>query len=101
PTLNRPEHRSVSELCRVLALCAACGLIVSCSARSGHPASPPNVLVVAQSLDDLVSLDPAEGFELSSLQAFTSIYQRLVQPDPDEPSRLVPTLATSWAQGPT
>jgi peptide/nickel transport system substrate-binding protein len=84
-----------------LALAAVCGLIVACSGRSGHPAGLPNVLVVAQSLDDLVSLDPAEGFELSSLQAFTNIYQRLVQPDPEDPNKLVPTLAASWAQGPT
>jgi peptide/nickel transport system substrate-binding protein len=88
------------ELWRILALCAACGLIVSCQGRS-HLASPPDVLVVAQSLDDLVSLDPAEGFELSSLQAFTSLYQRLVQPDPDDPALLIPTLAASWAAGPT
>ena len=47
-------------------------------------AGPPDVLVVAQSLDDITSLDPAEGYELSSMQAFTS-YQRLVQPDPDHP----------------
>jgi peptide/nickel transport system substrate-binding protein len=63
-------------------------------------ASPPDVLVVAQSLDDVVSLDPAEGFELSSVQAFTSVYQRLVQPDPDDPAVLVPTLAAEWQPGP-
>ncbi len=85
----------------MLATCAILGLIVACSGRSGHAAGPSNVLVVAQSLDDLVSLDPAEGFELSSMQAFTSIYQRLVQPNPDDPTVLVPTLADSWAPGPT
>lgn len=88
-------------MCRVLAICGASGLLLSCSGNTGSAAGPSNVLVVAQSLDDLVSLDPAEGFELSSLQAFTNIYQRLVQPDPDDPTVLVPTLATSWAAGPT
>jgi peptide/nickel transport system substrate-binding protein len=77
-------------------MAAACGLLGSCSAHGGHAAGPSNVLVVAQSLDDLISLDPAEGFELSSLQTFTNIYQRLVQPDPDDPTMLVPTLAASW-----
>jgi peptide/nickel transport system substrate-binding protein len=62
-------------------------------------ASPPDILVVVQSLDDIVSLDPAEGFELSSIQAFTSLYQRLVQPDPDQPNVLRPTLASSWKPG--
>lgn len=63
--------------------------------------SPPDVLVVVQSLDDLISLDPAEGFELSSVQAFTSLYQRLVQPDPDHPAELRPALPSSWHPGST
>jgi peptide/nickel transport system substrate-binding protein len=76
------------------ALCALCVCLPS------RAASPPNVLVVAQSLDDIISLDPAEGFELSSVQTFTSVYQRLVQPDPENPKVLVPTLAASWTPGP-
>jgi peptide/nickel transport system substrate-binding protein len=65
----------------------------------GQAASPPDVFVVAQSLDDITSLDPAVGFELSSIQSFTSIYQRLVQPDPDTPAVPRPTLASSWQPG--
>jgi peptide/nickel transport system substrate-binding protein len=57
-------------------------------------------LVVVQSLDDLVSLDPAEGFELSSLQALNTLYQRLVRPDPADPSHLKPVLARSWTIDP-
>jgi peptide/nickel transport system substrate-binding protein len=76
-------------------LSAGWGLHGLCSA------SPPQVLVVAQDLDDIVSLDPAEGFELSSVQAFTNVYQRLVQPDPDQPAVLRPVLASAWHQGPT
>jgi peptide/nickel transport system substrate-binding protein len=67
---------------------------------NSHAASPPGVLVVVQSLDDIVSLDPAEGFELSSVQAFTSLYQRLVQPDPGHPAVVRATLATSWQEDP-
>ena len=63
-------------------------------------AGPPQVLVVAQDLDDIVSLDPAEGFELSSEQVFTNIYQRLLQPDPDQPAVLKPVLASAWREGP-
>ncbi len=55
---------------------------------------------MAQSLDDIVSLDPAEGFELSSLQAFTALYQRLVQPNRDRPEQLDPHLAARWTAGP-
>ncbi|MBF9002762.1 ABC transporter substrate-binding protein [Vibrio nitrifigilis] len=58
--------------------------------------TPDNTLVVAQSLDDVTSLDPAQGFELSSVQSFNNLYQRLVQSDPNDPTQLKPTLAASW-----
>lgn len=74
-------------------------LVLAGSCPLAWSASAPDTLVVAQSLDDLVSLDPAEGFELSSVQAFTSLYQRLVQPDPEQPTRLRATLAASWQAG--
>ena len=44
-------------------------------------ATPPNTLVVVQSLDDIVSLDPAEANELSSIQTVPSLYQRLDCPN--------------------
>jgi peptide/nickel transport system substrate-binding protein len=74
-------------------LAAGCGFHGLCVG------SPPQILVVAQDLDDLVSLDPAEGFELSSEQAFTNVYQRLVQSDPDQPGVLKPVLASGWHTG--
>ncbi len=74
-------------------------LCISCFVRIGCAAGLPDVLVVAQSMDDIVSLDPAEGFEISSLQLFTNVYQRLVQPDRGDPTVLVPTLASAWTAG--
>jgi peptide/nickel transport system substrate-binding protein len=71
-------------------------LLLACCAQVAHAASPPQILVVAQDLDDIVSLDPAEGYELSSMQAATSLYQRLVQPDPDHPQNIRPGLAAGW-----
>lgn len=59
-------------------------------------ATPPTTLVVAQSLDDIVSLDPAEANELSSIQTIPSLYQRLVQADRDAPAKITPVLAESW-----
>ena len=58
-----------------------------------HAATPPGTLVVAQGLDDIVSLDPAEANELSSIQTVPSLYQRLVQPDRDTPEKISPILA--------
>ncbi|CAM3442875.1 ABC transporter substrate-binding protein [Rouxiella silvae] len=62
-------------------------------------ATPANTLVIAQSLDDASSFDPAQGFELTTVQAFNNIYQRLIQSDPNNPIDLKPTLAFSWQAG--
>lgn len=69
------------------------------TAFSVNAATPKDTLVVVQSTDDADSFDPAKGFELTSVQAFTNIYQRLVQSDPQNPIDLKPTLATSWQPG--
>lgn len=61
--------------------------------------TPPDALVVAQSIDDAVSFDPAEGFELTTVQSFNNLYQRLVQPDRDDGTKIDPVLAASWQVG--
>lgn len=66
---------------------------------SAQAATPPDTLVIAQSIDDTSSFDPAQGFELTTVQAFNNIYQRLVQSDPNNPIDLKPTLAASWETG--
>lgn len=75
-----------------LLICAAL------SVDAAMAATPPSTLIVAQSLDDIVSLDPAESNELSSIQTLPSLYQRLVQADRDDPARLQPMLAASWQE---
>ncbi len=72
-------------------------LMLALSMANGYAKTPDNTLVVAQSLDDITSLDPAQGFELSSVQSFNNLYQRLVQSNPNNPTELQPTLAASWA----
>jgi peptide/nickel transport system substrate-binding protein len=61
--------------------------------------TPPKVLVVAQSIEDAVSFDPAEGYELTTVQTFNNVYQRLVQSNPNNPTQIVPALAASWKLG--
>lgn len=73
---------------------------LSVGTASAYAATPPNTLVVAQGLDDLVSLDPAEANELSSIQTVPSLYQRLVQADRNDPKNVEPVLAESWQANP-
>ena len=66
---------------------------------NAQAATPANTLVIAQSIDDVVSFDPAQGFELTTVQSFNSLYQRLIQSDPKNPIELKPTLASEWQAG--
>lgn len=75
-------------------------LVLTALTAAAHAATPPNTLVVAQGLDDIVSLDPAEANELSSIQTVPSLYQRLVQPDRNNPEKIVSILAESWQADP-
>ncbi len=56
---------------------------------------PPNVLVIGRIIGDVVSLDPAEAFELTSTWVDEHVYNTLVEFSRDF-TRAVPELATSW-----
>lgn len=58
--------------------------------------TPEDTLIVVQPLDDIISLDPAESFELSSIQTLPSLYQRLVQANRDNPDEIISDLASSY-----
>ncbi len=58
--------------------------------------TPAEVLVVAQNIDDIVSIDPAEAYEFSSGEYVTQTYDRLVQYDAPDVKKLAPGLASEW-----
>lgn len=74
----------------------AIAIAISSSAWAKTPA---DTLIVARSIDDIVSLDPAESFEITATNTLTNLYQRLLEPDRNNPSVLVPALAKSWTAG--
>ncbi len=59
-------------------------------------ATPENGLVMADFIDDVISLDPAEVFEFSAAEAQAQIYDRLVTYPPDNVSKLEGLVAESW-----
>jgi len=59
-------------------------------------ATPADTLVIADRIDDIVSLDPAEVFEFAGGDATRNIYDKLVDFDPKKIGPLVPSLAESW-----
>ncbi len=77
-------------------------LALACALVAGHPAqaaTPADTLIVALSLDGIISFDPAESFETVSNSSLRNVYQTLVTPDIDDPRRLAPALATEWQAG--
>jgi peptide/nickel transport system substrate-binding protein len=60
-------------------------------------ATPKDTIVVATAFDDIISLDPAEAFEISAGELMGNCYDRLLRYDVADPSKLLPDLAKSWA----
>ena len=59
-------------------------------------ATPPGTLVQAFAFDDIITMDPAESFEISGGEIIGNTYERLIRFDPSEPSKLSGSLAHSW-----
>ncbi len=80
---------------RALALAAVAAL--TAAALPLHAATPKDTLVVAMAFDDIISLDPAEAFEISAGEMMGNGYDRLIRYDVNDPSKLLPDLAKSWS----
>ncbi len=58
--------------------------------------TPKDTLVVAKNIDDMITLDPAETYELSGGEIVSNLYDRLVGYEQEDIKKLVPTLAESY-----
>jgi peptide/nickel transport system substrate-binding protein len=67
------------------------------TAPSLHAATPKDTLVLAMAFDDIITLDPAEAFEISAGELLGNSYDRLLRFDVNDPGKLVPDVAASWA----
>lgn len=59
-------------------------------------ATPKDTLVVALAFDDIITMDPAEAFEISAGEIMGNCYDRLLRYDVGDPSKLLPDLAKTW-----
>ncbi len=58
--------------------------------------TPKDSLVVAWQFDDIITLDPAETFEISGSEVIGNTYDKLISYDLDDVSKISPSIATSW-----
>lgn len=63
-------------------------------------ATPANTLVVADAIDDVITLDPGEVSEVGGVLASNQIYQPLVSFDVNDPTKIIGVLAESWTVSP-
>lgn len=78
-----------------LASGGALALLVA-TGTAAFAVTPADTLVEALAIDDIISLDPAEAFELSTSEITANTYSLLVRLNPADTSTVAPDLAESW-----
>lgn len=74
----------------------ASALALPLTAPAALAETPDGVLVVAQNIDDIVAIDPAQAYEFTSGEIVTNLYDRLVQYDAEDVTVLAGGLASDW-----
>lgn len=82
-----------------LALSAAFPTVSYLSMTPALAATPKDILVIAQQLDNMTSLDPHESFEAVGSEICGNMYQQLVIPSYGDPDVVDPQVAESWTAG--
>ncbi len=60
-----------------------------------NAATPSDTLVIAKQIDDLISLDPAQAYELSGVEIIANTYDRIMRFEPTDITKLVGGVAES------
>ena len=87
--ITQPSRRGLGKF--VLA-----ALLLGTSPLALMAETPADTLVIADAIDDIVSLDPAEAYEFSGLDLNNNTYDGLVELDPMS-GEMIPGLAESWS----
>src|SRR3954468_4349454 len=83
-----------------LAMAAAMATTMATSFAAVQAATPADTLVQAWQSDDIISLDPAEVFELSASEINGNTYERLITYDIKDVSKISGQVAESWTVSP-
>ena len=75
---------------------ALAGLMLGASPAALFAETPADTVVIADAIDDIVSLDPHEAYEFSGLDVVNNTYDGLIELNPTNPGDLVPGIAESW-----
>jgi peptide/nickel transport system substrate-binding protein len=81
---------------RILKALAAVALGVALTMTGALAATPKDTLVIADAIDDVITLDPGEVSEVAGVLVSQQLYQTLVSFDINDPTKIVGVLAKSW-----
>lgn len=79
---------------RLLASAAVAAMVFAAAPALAD--TPPDTLVEAWAIDDIISLDPAEAFELSTGEITGNTYDMLVRLDANDTTKVIGGIAESW-----
>ena len=65
-------------------------------ALGAQAATPKNTFVMAKDISDIITLDPAEVFELTTGEIIANIYDRIMMFEPENLTELVGGVAESY-----
>ncbi|HWK47474.1 MAG TPA: ABC transporter substrate-binding protein [Stellaceae bacterium] len=84
---------------RHLAWLAMAGVVAAPLALWQAPAqaaTPRDTVVMAKKIDDIITLDPGEAYELSGEEIVTNVYDRLIRFEAEDLTKMVGGVAASW-----
>src|SRR5580704_197961 len=66
------------------------------AAPAAQATTPRDTVVMAERLDGIITLDPAESYEIVTQELGTNIYDRLLRYEAEDPTKLVGGVAENW-----
>ncbi len=90
----------MTEMTRRLLLAGGAAAPFAGWARLADAATPKDTAVFAKQIDDIITLDPGESYEISGGEICTNVYDRLLRFEAEDMSKLVGGVAESWTVSP-
>jgi peptide/nickel transport system substrate-binding protein len=65
--------------------------------REAQAATPKDTVVIASQIDDLITMDPGEAYEISAQILLSNVYDRLLRYEAEDLTKLAGGVAESWS----
>ena len=85
---------------RDFTLLAATSPLAGLLGRAANAATPKDIVVFASQIDDVITCDPGEAYEISAQIFLSSVYDRLVRYEAEDMTKLAGGVAESWTVSP-